>query len=258
MSLFATLFNEIFFRPLLNALVFLTAVLPFHDLGLAVIILTLVVRFILFPFTHHSIKAQTKMRFLEPEIARIRDEHKNNQEEQAHHIMTLYKEHGVNPFSGCVTLLIQLPILISLYRVFLAGVGDVGTHLYSFISAPEALQVMFLGVINLTQTSIFLAALSGLTQFIQMKLATPVSSANTPKPQSAGLQKPDLSRLMTTQMTYVMPGVIFIIGLRFPAAVSLYWTTMNIFAIVHEMIVRKKAERIREPYDTGRSEQKHI
>ncbi|TSC73461.1 MAG: putative 60 kDa inner membrane insertion protein [Parcubacteria group bacterium Gr01-1014_70] len=248
MSFFTTIFNEIFFRPLLNALVFFTDILPFHDLGFAVIILTIVVRLILFPFTHHSIKAQTKMRTLEPEIARIRNEHKDNQEEQARRIMALYKQHGVNPLSGCVMLLIQLPLLIALYRVFLVGVGDVGVHLYSFVSTPESLRTVFLGTINLTEVSIFLAALSGLTQFIQMKLAIPTQAA----PRIANAQKPDIARMMTAQMTYVMPGVIFIIGLQFPAAVSLYWTTMNIFAIIHEMIVRKKAEGIRTAYEPGR------
>ena len=251
MSFFITIFNELFFRPLLNALVFLTNVLPFHDLGLAVIILTVLVRFVLFPFTHHSIKAQTKMRFLEPEIARIRDEHKNNQEEQARRIMALYKEHGVNPFSGCVMLIIQLPILIALYRVFLVGVESAGAHLYQFVSMPDSLHTMFLGVIHLTEASVFLAALSGLTQFIQMKLAVPTKT-NTSASQVHTPQKQDISKIMTTQMTYVMPGIIFVIGLQFPAAVSLYWTTMNIFAIIHEMIVRKKAEKIRNIYEPGR------
>ena len=248
MSFFATVFNEIFFRPLLNTLVFLTGVLPSHDLGFAVIILTILVRFVLFPFTHHSIKAQTKMRSLEPEIARIRDEHKNNQEEQARRTMALYKEHGVNPFSGCLMLIIQLPLLIALYQVFLVGVGDMNKYLYPFVSLPSSLDTIFLGVINLTEASIFLAALSGLTQFIQMKLAVPTLVAKPALPASAQ-QKPDISRMMTAQMTYVMPGIIFVIGIQFPAAVSLYWTTMNLFAIVHEMIVRKKAETIRVTYE---------
>ena len=246
MSILTTLFNEIFFRPLLNVLVFLTGILPFHDLGFAVIILTVLVRLVLFPFTHHSVKAQTKMRHLEPEIARIKDTHKDNQEEQARQIMALYKQHGVNPFSGCVMLLIQLPLLIGLYRVFLVGVNDMGAHLYSFVSQPDTLHTMFFGVVNLMEVSIVLAALAGITQFIQMWLAIPAFPTVAADPQ-----KPDISRMMTTQMKYVIPGIIFIIGLRFAAAVSLYWTTMNVFAIVHEMIVRKKADAIRGTHEHG-------
>ncbi|OGZ45099.1 MAG: hypothetical protein A3J54_04455 [Candidatus Ryanbacteria bacterium RIFCSPHIGHO2_02_FULL_45_13b] len=242
MSFITTAFNEIFFRPLLNILVCFTGILPFHDLGLAVIILTILVRLVLFPFTHHSLKSQIKMRSLEPEIARIRDDHKDNKEEQARRTMALYKEHGINPFSGCVMLLVQLPLLIGLYRVFLVGVDEMGGYVYSFVSLPTSIHTLFLGVIDLMEVSIFLAILSGLTQFIQMKLSVPASSLGNQ-------QKTDISNMMTTQMTYVMPMIIFVIGLQFAAAVSLYWTTMNIFAIIHEMIVRKKAEAIRVTYE---------
>jgi YidC/Oxa1 family membrane protein insertase len=247
MSFIINSFNEIFFRPLLNALIFLTDILPFHDLGFAVIILTILVRLALFPFTHHSVKAQVKMRALEPDIARIKHEHKDNQEEQARKTMALYKEHGVNPFSGCLMLLIQLPLLIALYRVFLVGITDIDTQLYSFVSAPESIGVVFLGVIHLMEVSVFLAATGALTQFVQMKLAVPPSRNTTNTTEKLSFAtKPDFSRIMTTQMTYVMPVIIFIIGLQFPSAVSLYWTTMNVFAIIHEMIVRKKAEHIQQ------------
>jgi len=245
MSFIISLFNEIFFRPFLNALVFLTGILPFHDLGFAVIILTVLARFLLLPFTHHSVKVQSKMRLLEPEIAQIRENHKN-QEEQARKIMELYKQHGVNPFSGCLMLLIQLPLLIALYQVFLVETKDMAAYLYPFVRMPETLHTAFLGVINLMEVSVFLAAVAALTQFIQMKLAVPPGSKK-PALTANDSAKPDISRIMTTQMVYVMPGIIFIIGLRFPSAVSLYWTTMNIFAIIHEMIVRRKAKLIQTP-----------
>lgn len=235
------IYHEIFYRPLLNGLVFLTDVLPYHDLGLAVILLTVFARGLLFPFTHHSVKAQVKMRALEPHIQKIRDEHKDNQEEQGRKIMALYKEHGVNPFSGCLMLLIQFPFLIALYQVFVHGlVGDFTSSLYSFVSRPETLRTEFLWFIQLTEPNAVLAILAGLTQFIQMKLAAPpATSASAQAPQ-----KNDISSMMTTQMTYVMPIIIVVIGFQFVSAVALYWTTMNIFAIIHEMIVRRKALRM--------------
>ncbi|PJE64210.1 MAG: hypothetical protein COU90_03875 [Candidatus Ryanbacteria bacterium CG10_big_fil_rev_8_21_14_0_10_43_42] len=244
MNIFITLYNEILHKPLLNALILLTTFLPFHDLGFAVIILTIAVRFLLFPFTHHSVKAQAKMRTLEPKISQIRQEHKDNQQEQGQKIMALYKEHGVNPFSGCLMLIVQLPILIALYHVFGAGLNmeTIPGELYSFVALPETIHTMFFGVIDLMEASVFVAALAAITQFIQMKLAMPPSPKTPPKESSSGM--PDISRIMTSQMMYVMPIVIFIIGLRFPAAVALYWTTMNLFAIIHESIVRRKAQII--------------
>ncbi|OGZ46198.1 MAG: hypothetical protein A3C84_01625 [Candidatus Ryanbacteria bacterium RIFCSPHIGHO2_02_FULL_48_12] len=240
MSALSGIYHEVFYRPLLNALVFLTAILPYHDLGFAVILLTLLVRGALFPFTHHSIKAQVKMRELEPHINKIKEEFKDKQEEQARRIMALYKEHGVDPFSGCLVLLIQLPILIGLYQVFWKGLGtDTFTGLYSFITQPEALHVMFLGILDLSQRSIVMAVLAAVTQFIQIKLSVP----KTPKTNTAPRQ-PDMARVMNAQMMYMMPGLIFVAGLQFPAAVGLYWTTMNLFAIIHETFVRSRAQKV--------------
>jgi YidC/Oxa1 family membrane protein insertase len=235
-----TLFNEIFYRPLLNGLVFFTAVLPYHDLGFAVILLTIVVRFILLPFTHHSVKSQAKMRALEPHIAKIREDYKDKQDEQMKKIMELYREHGVNPFSSCIVLIIQLPILIALYHVFLSGIEAYKSNLYSFVSMPPEVHMIFLGLIDLSKPHISLAVLAAVTQFVQMKWAMPIQSQPTQSPTS----KNDIAQMMTTQMTYMMPVVIFIIGLQFPAAVSLYWTTMNLFAIIHEALVRKKAQTL--------------
>lgn len=241
MTFLASLYNELFFRPLLNALIFLTTIIPFHDLGFAVIFLTILVRMLLFPFTHHSVKAQVTMRELEPKITRIREDYKDNQEEQARKIMELYKEHGVNPFSGCLMLLIQLPLLIALYQVFGINISNMGEYTYSFVSLPPALNTQFLGLIELTTASIFIALCAAFTQFLQMKLALPPGAGGIVN-QSV---KQDISRMMTAQMTYVMPIVIFFVGLQFPSAVSLYWTTMNGFAIIHEMIVRKKAQSLK-------------
>ena len=123
MSLLSTIYNEILFKPLFNALVFLTSVVPFADLGVAVVILTVIVRFVIFPFTHKSIKTQAKMREIEPELKKIRSETNGKQEEQARRTMELYKRHGVSPFSGCLLLLIQLPILIALYQLFIKDIS---------------------------------------------------------------------------------------------------------------------------------------
>ncbi|MCH7882807.1 membrane protein insertase YidC [Patescibacteria group bacterium] len=241
MSWFGTLFNEIFFRPLFNALVFLTDVLPFHDLGLSVIILTLVVRLALFPLTHRSVQTQQKMKFVEPELRKIKEDHKDRQE-QARLTMELYKKHGINPFSGILMLFIQLPILIALYFVFIDDISSGAKYLYSFVSLPEIIHTKFLGLIELTQPSIFLAVLTGLSQFVQMKWAQ-VSKSSSRKGANKKDRRPgDFSQMLTFQMTYMMPALIFFIALRFPAAVSLYWTTINMFSILHEGIVRRKAK----------------
>jgi YidC/Oxa1 family membrane protein insertase len=243
MDIVAAFYNTLFYQPLFNGLVFLTGVMPFHDVGFAVIALTFLVRVVIFPFTHKSVKTQLKMKQIEPELRAIRDQHKDNKEEQARRTMSLYREHGVSPFSGCLLLLVQLPILIALYRVFFAPIGSEG--LYGFVSLPENVRTMFLGLVDMGKRSIVLAALAAVSQYAQVRLALP-AGRRTPAPseeKKGGFQE-EFTRMLSVQSAYVFPGLIFFLSLGFPAAVTLYWTSSNIFAIVHESIVRRKAARL--------------
>lgn len=240
--MFFNLFNEIFYRPLFNGLVFLTSIVPWHDIGIAVIVLTILVRIAIFPFMHRSIKTQVKMRELEPELKKIKEEFKDKKDEQARRTMELYKQHGVSPFSGCLMLLIQLPILIALYQVFWKGLDLAGPNLYSFVTTPEFIRMEFFGVIDMATGSLLLALLAGISQFIQMKLANP---PGLPVSNKKGKSFQDeFARAMRIQTTYVLPVFIAFISYRFPAAVALYWTTANIFGIVHEGVVRMKARQL--------------
>ncbi|KKS14790.1 MAG: Sporulation associated-membrane protein [Parcubacteria group bacterium GW2011_GWB1_41_6] len=240
-------------KPLWNALIFLTAVLPLHDVGLSIVVLTLAVRFVIFPFTHRSVKTQVKMKELEPEIQKIKEKHKNKPE-QTKKIMELYRQHGVSPFSGCLVLLIQLPILLALYKLFWGGVQFDSAELYSFVKMPEIVQLKFLGLVDINQKNIFLALLTGVTQFFQMRLSFPPSGKKAEpvkiKPAASSF-KDDLSRSMSFQSKYILPGIIFLVALRSPAAVAVYWTTMNLFGIVHESVVRGKAKKLFYGRDNG-------
>lgn len=228
----AALFREVFHRPLLNALVLLTGIMPFHDLGFSVIVLTIVVRFLMFPFSHGPMMTQHRMRAIEPELQKIKES--GDREAQARETMALYKRHGINPFAGILSLFVQIPLFLSLYWVFSRGLAIDPKALYSFVSLPTGIHTLFLGFFDLTHRSIVFAVLAGLSQFTQMKLSRP------PGPASA---KGDFNKALSFQMTYGMPFIIFFAALSFPAAVSLYWTTSNIFSTVHEGFVRRKVQR---------------
>ena len=232
MSWLKIFFSTFFYKPILNALIFLTAALPGHDLGLAVILLTVIIRALMFPMTHKMLKTQNAMKIIEPEVKKIYAD-KKNKEDQAKALMELYKKHGINPLSGFFILLIQLPILFAMYQVFLYGLPFPAGDVYVFLKIPENINTMFLGFISLTSANIGLAALAALSQFWQAKLALP--------PKTTPHAKGDMAQAMQWQMLYVFPFIIFILGFKLPAAVSLYWTAMNVFAIVHETRVRKKA-----------------
>src|SRR5882672_9120926 len=131
------LFNLILYRPLFNALVFLYEHVTFSDLGLAIVLLTLIIRGILYPLFYKSLKHQSVLQRIQPHIKKIQDDHNGDKEKQAAALLALYKEHKVNPFSGFFLILIQLPILIALYRVFLNGFSpNAFDALYSFIAQP--------------------------------------------------------------------------------------------------------------------------
>ena len=254
------LFNTFLYEPLYNGLLFLVAILPGADLGIAVIILTLLVKFALLPLAHKTAKTQVKMKELDPHIKAIKEKHKSNKQEQAKQMMDLYGKHGVSPFSGIIAIFIQLPIIIALYWVFFKGLkvdpallaaidhlaGNLPSSLlnhdilYSFVHLPESIKVEFLGLIDLTGKSIVLALIAGISQYVQINLSMPKKAGEGFLPKSTGSLKDDLAQNMGFQMRYILPVFVGIFAYSISAAVALYWAVSNIFAIVHEVIVRKK------------------
>ncbi len=233
-------FNVVFYQPLYNALVFLTDFLPGHDVGLAVVILTIIVQFIIFPFRHKSVIAQRKMKMIEPEVRKIKDKYPKDKQEQTKQIMALYKEHGVSPFSGFLMILLQLPVFIALYKLFSSGINFNAANLYSFVSLSDIVQIKFLGLFDISKSNYIMAVIAGLTQFFQMKLSMPKTEKVKNRPETF---QDHLARTMNIQARYIMPVFITFIALRFSSAIALYWTAMNVFAIVHEAIVAHKAKK---------------
>lgn len=231
----SSFFYHAFYQPLVNILAVVLNIIPNHDLGFAIIAMTILVRAILTPFTHKALFTQQKVRELEPHIAKIKEDFKDKKEEQARKIMELYRQHGINPFSGFLMLFIQLPLLIALYWVFSKDLNQITNDLYSFVLFPDKVNIMFLGILDLTRRSVVLAFAAGFTQYIQGWLAIP------PKTNQIESQEPSMATMMQTQMRYVFPVMIVIIGFQFSAALSLYWTVMNIFAIIHEWWIRRKS-----------------
>ncbi len=236
------IFNTIFYQPLLNALVVLVWALPGNNYGLAVIILTLLVNLVLLPITHRAKKSQKKIQELEPKLRKIKSDYKDKKEEQARLTMELYREHGINPFTGFLLLIVQIPLFIALYMVFAKGAGFLHEDLYSFIQPLSVNGSRMFMFVDLTKPNIFLALIAAAAQYFQGALLMP-------KTQNAGAG--DMAHMMQMQMRYVIPIVIFFIGLKFPAALALYWTTMSLFGIVHEGVVRMRARSLTESHGSG-------
>src|SRR3989344_1901002 len=134
----SAIFHALIYDPLYNGLVFLVGVMPSHDVGLAVIVLTIVVRVILFPLSRRAVETQLAMKKIAPDIEKLKEKYKDNREEQAKAIFALYKERGVHPFASIGLFLLQIPVLFALYWVFaFGGLPDIRPDLlYSFVSSP--------------------------------------------------------------------------------------------------------------------------
>ena len=152
------IFHIVFYQPLYNLLLFIYGIIPIRDFGIAVILITIVVKLVLYPFSQQSIKAQRSMLELQPKINSLKDRFKDDKQAQAKALMELYKEHKVNPFSSCLPLLVQLPFLIALYRVFLTGLNNTGVaDLYPFIHNPGVISGLSFGILGLARPSYVLA-----------------------------------------------------------------------------------------------------
>jgi len=235
MEFLVTTFNVILYQPLLNILVLLYTYIPGHDFGVAVILLTIIVKFVFYPLGVKSIRSQKVLSELQPKIKEIQGKYKDNKEQQTREIMALYKREKINPFSGCLPILIQLPVLIALYRVFWSGLGpEQMTLLYSFVPFPGAINSMFLGIVDLAKPNIIIALLAGVFQFIQIKKSSPKTKINKESGVSDHMQK---------QMQYFMPGFMVLILFRLPSAVGLYWLTTTIFTIIQQHIIFKNKKK---------------
>lgn len=226
------IWNTFIYEPLYNALVFIAQHVSLKDVGIAVIILTVIIRLILAPLSKKSIVSQYKMKALEPKLAAIKARGLSK-EEEAKETFALYRAEKINPFSGCLYILIQLPILFALYYIFIRGI-DQPVHLYSFLSV-EGVSNVFLGLIDVTKPFLPLAILAGLTQAIQAFLAP-----RPPAPQGnqQGFQA-QLTKSLSVQTRYVLPIIIVFIANTLASAVSLYWTVANLFSIGQELYFRK-------------------
>ncbi len=214
-------------------------------MGVAVILFTILIRFILFPISQKSVRTQLEMKKIEPELDAIKLKYKDDKQLQAQKVMEVYKTKGINPFSGILLLIIQLPILWALYAVFLnGGLPEINTELlYSFVRVPESVNMLFFGI-DVAAKSTIIALIAGLTQFVQIWLSTkknakPVVVNNGEKPSF----KDELAKSMGVQMKFVMPFMIFIVARSFPIVVSLYLITSNVFSIVQEYIMERKLNK---------------
>jgi len=236
MSFIFSIFHTFFYQPLFNGLIFLYNVLPVHDLGIAIVLFTIIIRLILYPLNQKAIVSQAALSKLQPQIKEIQEKQKGDKVKQSQALMELYKKNDINPAAGCLPLLVQLPVLLALYQVFLAGLDPNKLNgLYSFIQKPENINLMFLGIIDLSHANYILAILAGIFTYFQSKMMT----GSQVKSSNDG----DFSSTLNKQMLYFMPLFTVFIAWKLPAGLTLYWAVITLFGIIQQYLILKKHGR---------------
>jgi YidC/Oxa1 family membrane protein insertase len=240
------MYTTFIFTPLYNSLIVIMDILPFIDAGVAVIIFTCIIRLILFPLSRKSIMTQARMKEVEPELTKIKEQYKDNKEAQAKAMMDLYKKKEINPFSSFLLILIQLPIFFAMYSVFEKGLPVVNPDfLYSFVSVPVIKMTLF-GWFSIMQKSLLLSLLVSVSQYFQIHYS--LKNTSFPASNKQGSMGEEVMKNALKQMKYVFPVMVFIISYiviptqapKAAAVFAIYWIVSNIFTIFQEIIVRKQ------------------
>lgn len=257
------LFNLLFFGPIVNLLVVLyrafeSVGLP-GALGFAIVVLSIIIRLIVWPFITSQLKSAKKMAELRPHLAHLKAKHKEDKQALAAAQMALYREHGVNPAGGCLPALIQFPVLIALYQAIYAlfegqhGLDRINHVLYrsdwQLSSTPD---MHFFGINLASKPSEFATVgiglllvplITGGLQFIQSKMMVPTEAPAPAKPTKKKAEPKEketadeMLSAMQTQMVYLMPAMIAIFAFQFPVGLALYWNVFTILGIWHQYLI---------------------
>ena len=206
------MFETFFYQLILNLLIFIYNIVPGHDFGVAVIILTIIIKIVLLPLSKKALNSQKALQELQPKIEEIKKKYKDKKEEMSKAMMMLYKNNKVNPLSSCLPLIIQMPFLFAVFRVFRDGFENGSMDLiYPFITRPEAINyISFFGT-DLSKKNVIIAVLAGVAQFWQTKMMM----SKKPAIKSAGSKDENMMAIMNKQMLYFMPIFTIFISMSF-------------------------------------------
>ncbi|RJQ28083.1 membrane protein insertase YidC [Candidatus Parcubacteria bacterium] len=255
------IFFVLFIQPITNLLLFFyqlfTAVNFPYALGFAIVALTVFVRLLIYPFASAQIKSSMQMQKLSPHMARIKERYKHDKKRQQEEMMKLYKEHGVNPAAGCLPMIIQIPVIWSLYTVLIGAVA--ANSIQAINKINEALYFPYLKLTSVWSAYFFgfplfdapsklfashplivlIPVVTGIFQLILSKMMMPASGgvdSKVKKSQPAG-GTADFQTAFQSQALIIFPVMIGVFSYTLPLGLSLYWNTLTIFGILQQYLL---------------------
>lgn len=233
-DLISTAYTTVLYQPLFNTLILLYNFIPGKDFGVAIIVLTLLLRLAFYPLSAKAFLAQKVFSELQPKLKELRERFKDNKDELARKTLEAYQKSGVNPFASLGPLLIQLPILLAIFQVFSRGFQESQlAMLYPFVQNPGAVNSLFLGVVHLSEQSLILALAAGALQFFQMQVGMSSKS---------GANAKGMAVVQKHLMPIFMSAFTLSILTRLPAAIGLYWIATSAFSIWQQWYLSRKSK----------------
>lgn len=276
------IFELVVVQPIFNLLMGLYAVVPGRDFGVAIIIFTVFVRFVLYPLTRSMLHQSKAMRKLQPELARIKKQAKGNKQAETMGMMELYKKHGVSPFRSIGILLIQLPIFIALFqviRIFTSHRDQIAQFTYDFLEGfapihslienPASFNEKLFGIVDLTKTAfndtgvdiflIVLALVAGVTQYVMSKQTMPqtenkrrIRDIMAEAAEGKQTDQGEMNAIVMQRMSKVLPLFMVFVMLSVPGALALYYAVSNLVAVAQQAyLLRQDEEELEEEADKG-------
>ncbi len=246
------MFHTLFYEPVYNLLVVVLTFVPLHDIGAAIVIVTLIVKAILLPFNMSALRTQYMMKKIEPEMNKIKELQKTNPQEASKQMISLYRTQKINPFSSLFAMILQIPIFIALYIVFSKGLIDDPKSIYSFVTFPESLHTVAFGIFDVTEKNVVIALLAGISSYFLARRQTQtmdMGSAQNSKDKESF--QAHFMKSMKIQLLYVLPIIIAVSAMALPSALGLYWFISNTASYALDVHMKRKLAHLAPPLLRG-------
>jgi YidC/Oxa1 family membrane protein insertase len=233
------MFHTLFYEPVYNLIVIILNIVPLHDIGVSIIIATVIVKLLLLPLNLSALRTQYLMKRLEPEMNRIKELQKTKPQEASKMMVDLYKTEKINPFASLFAVILQIPIFFALYFVFSKGLQSDPLSLYLFVIFPEKLHTLAFGLFDVTQkNNIIIAILTGLSSYALARRQT-IDMGSKKKLGEESFQD-QFMKSMKIQLLYILPLIIGASAFALPSALGLYWVVSNSIGFMQDVYMKNK------------------
>jgi YidC/Oxa1 family membrane protein insertase len=238
------MFHTYFYEPIYNLLAFILTIVPLHDVGMAIILVTLLVKILLLPLNLSALRSQYMMKRIEPDMEKIKKLQKTDPQTASKQMVALYREQKINPFASLFVVIIQIPIFFALYFVFSEGLKADPESLYSFITFPETIHNFAFGLFDVTEKNLVLAILAGISSYLLARRQAESMHIERKEGEEETFQH-HFMKSMKIQVLYVIPVVVAFSAAILPSALALYWFVSNVVGYGQDVYMKRKLAHLK-------------